>query len=86
MIHWLFNTPAGSVVCVLLAVIFGLLLYFLPTLVAIAGHHPHPYWMFSLNIALAWTILGWAVLLAWSLIQHDTVTFDDGESDGYSKY
>lgn len=77
--HWLIGTPAGSVVFIFLAVIIAILLYFLPTILAIAGHHPHIYWLGALNLVLAWTVIVWAILLAWALMQHDTDTFDNGD-------
>ncbi len=80
MMHWLMDTAAGSVVFLLMALSLGLILYFVPTIIALVGHHPLWFRLAALNLLLAWTILGWVLLLAWALMRNDSPTFDQGES------
>lgn len=39
----------------------------LPTWVANARRHPNSKEIFFLNLALVWTGIGWAILLAWAV-------------------
>lgn len=77
--HWLMDSSAGSVVFLGLVALMGFCLYFLPTMVAWVGHHPHFGWLVVLNIFFAWTVLGWVLLLTWALIQYDSLNFDQGK-------
>ena|SRR5215469_12062895 len=54
----------------LLNLILALLLvsgYMLPTVVAVADRHPHPGYVFILNIWSGWTGIGWLLLLVWAM-------------------
>lgn len=55
---WLLFLPFGS-------------LYFIPTFVAMRRHHRNTVVIASVNIVLGWTIIGWAISLAWAL-SHNT--------------
>jgi hypothetical protein len=47
-------------------VIIGLILYFLPAVVAsIRGHHNQGA-IFALNLLLGWTLLGWVTAFVWA--------------------
>jgi hypothetical protein len=50
----------------LLAFIIGLVLYFLPTLVAAKREHPNGLAIFVVNLFLGWLLVGWVVALAWA--------------------
>jgi uncharacterized membrane protein len=44
------------------------LVYFMPTLAAIAREHKRGWGVLILNVLLGWTILGWMLLLAYALL------------------
>lgn len=46
---------------------FGLLLYFLPTVVAAAKSKRDTMSIFVLNFFLGWTAIGWVIALVWAL-------------------
>ena len=43
-------------------------LYFVPTIIAVARHHPHALWIGLVNFLLGWTLLGWIAALIWSCL------------------
>jgi hypothetical protein len=45
-----------------------LLLYATPTLVAWYRKHPQLFPILIINLLLGWTLVGWAVALAWSVM------------------
>lgn len=47
--------------------ILGLLLYFLPTILAVTRKHPNTLAIFLLNFFLGWSFIGWVVALVWSV-------------------
>ena len=47
--------------------LFSLALYFLPTIIAMAGHRRNTFAIFLLNLLLGWTFIGWVVALVWSV-------------------
>lgn len=49
--------------------ILGLLIYFLPSLVAAANNSRQGIAIFLLNLLLGWTGLGWIVALIWAVIK-----------------
>jgi len=59
---------AFSFVVALLAVVLGLVVYFVPSIVAVKREPPHPQLLpiFLLNLFLGWTLLGWVGALVWS--------------------
>ena len=57
---------AGAMV-VIVVVLFGLALYFLPTLIAAGRRKRNTLAIFALNLFLGWTMLGWVLALVWSL-------------------
>lgn len=48
--------------------IFGILLYFLPTIVAFVRNHPQRWGIALLNFFLGWTFLGWIGSLVWAVL------------------
>lgn len=42
-------------------------MYFLPSIIALARRHSYVRSMFVLNIILGWTFFGWVALFVWSL-------------------
>ena len=48
--------------------ILMVLLYFLPTILAIVRHPTHdPFGIFLVNFFLGWTVIGWWVAFIWAL-------------------
>ncbi len=54
----------AAVVGGILAVLAGLAIYFMPTIVAALGKHPLVAPVIVLNVFLGWTFVGWVVALA----------------------
>lgn len=52
---------------IILAVVVGIPLYFLPSIIAIKRSHRQRGPIFALNFLLGWSLLGWAGSLAWAL-------------------
>ena len=50
------------------AVFLFLGLHFLPTFVAVLRRNQHAFLIFVLNILVAWTVIGWIVLLVWAAV------------------
>lgn len=74
--QWLTDNPHGAVLFLLLAVLVGLLLYFLPTLLAWTLGGTPVLRMLWVNALLAWTVLGWVICLVWVLIHSPDQSFD----------
>jgi predicted membrane protein len=49
--------------------LIGLLIYFLPTVVALANKKRNSLAIFVLNLLLGWTLVGWVVALVWAFIR-----------------
>jgi Superinfection immunity protein len=49
---------------------FGLLMYFLPTIIAFARSKRDVGAIFVLNFFLGWSVIGWVIALVWAL-KHD---------------
>lgn len=52
-----------AVVLIIMFALVGLMLYFIPTLLAMVRHHHRSLSVFLVNFLLGWTILGWFVAL-----------------------
>jgi Superinfection immunity protein len=50
----------------LFGLIFGLVLLFLPTVVARLRNHPNAGAIFLVNLFFGWTFIGWVVSLLWA--------------------
>ena len=48
-----------------------ILVYFLPTLVAVSRGHRNLLAVFVLNLFLGWTILGWIAALVWAVMRSE---------------
>ncbi|GAA0450143.1 superinfection immunity protein [Alkalibacillus silvisoli] len=53
---------------------FVVLLYFTPTLMALKHNHEHRSWIVLLNLLIGWTILGWLIILIWSIREQYYIT------------
>ncbi len=47
--------------------ILAALVYFLPTVIALARGHHNGFAIFLTNLLLGWTMIGWLVALIWSV-------------------
>lgn len=62
---------AAGLLIILFAIamgIFGILLYFLPSIVAFVRGHPQRWGIFALNFFLGWTFVGWIGSLIWAVL------------------
>lgn len=50
-------------------IILAILLYFLPTFIAVLRRHKNKLAVFLLNLFLGWTGLGWVAALVWSVMK-----------------
>ncbi len=50
-----------------MAILFIVLIYFLPFIVAIARKHLDSTAIFVLNLFLGWTFIGWVIALIWAV-------------------
>lgn len=46
--------------------LFTLMVYFLPTFIAIMRNHPNLAAIFIINLFLGWSLVAWVISLAWS--------------------
>ena len=56
-----------GVVLLLLLLVIGLGLYFLPTIIAIFRNHHQCGVIIVINLFFGWTFIGWVISLAWSV-------------------
>jgi hypothetical protein len=59
--------------------ILATLIYFLPTILALARGHLSTLAIFLLNLFLGWTLLGWIIALIWSCTGYTTANFYRGD-------
>jgi hypothetical protein len=52
--------------------VFGLALYFLPTIIGFARKQPNAVAILALNLFLGWSLVGWVVSLVWALSNQAT--------------
>jgi hypothetical protein len=55
--------------------ILSLLIYFLPTVIALTRGHLSALAIFFLNLFLGWTVIGWVVALIWSCTGNTRANF-----------
>ena len=48
-------------------ILIGLVVYFIPTIVAVKRDHPNKVAIICVDIFLGWSFLGWVVALVWAL-------------------
>ena len=51
--------------------LIGLLIYFLPFVIALIRKHKDKLGIFVLNLFLGWSVIGWVVALVWSVKSYD---------------
>jgi hypothetical protein len=58
---------AGIVVAVIIGLLLGVPIYFIPAIVAHTSRHKNFTAICALNFFLGWTFLGWVIALVWAL-------------------
>jgi hypothetical protein len=53
----------------IILITFVLVIYFLPSLIALLRRHKNMLAIFLLNLFLGWTIIGWVSSLVWSVVR-----------------
>jgi len=62
------NTGATAIgLGFLVLIVVGAVLYFVPSIVAMARHHPNTAAIVILNLLTGWTFIGWVGSLVWSV-------------------
>jgi hypothetical protein len=63
------GTAAGvlGILIALLLVVGGVVVYFLPTLIAVCRNHHQWGAITVINLFFGWTFIGWVLTLAWSV-------------------
>lgn len=61
----------GTILCCGAALILGIIVWFIPVLVAVFRQHPNTAPICAVCIFLGWTFVGWLVALVWSLTAID---------------
>jgi hypothetical protein len=59
--------PAAGIVAAIALIALAVMVYFVPTLVAIHEEHRNAAAIGVLNLLLGWTVLGWIVALVWAV-------------------
>ena len=65
--RWWAGLGAFAVGLIVLGGLIGLPIYFLPSIIAIAGHKRNTLAIFAINLFPGWSFIGWIVALVWSL-------------------
>lgn len=63
----------GVILGIILAVVIGLAVYFLPTIVGFKKGQPNKVAILLLNLFLGWSFIGWIVALVWAVKKEQTV-------------
>lgn len=63
------EAPVSASLVVAAVVVF--VFYFVPTVVAVARQHPNTAPIVVVNVLLGWTLVGYAVALAWAFLAID---------------
>ena len=56
----------AAVILLIIALVIGLFLYFLPTCIAVARGHNNTTAITVLNLLAGWTFVGWIVAVVWA--------------------
>lgn len=56
-----------DIVLYVIAGIVGLIIYFIPTYIAVRNNHPNKVWIIIINVLLGATVVGWIVALLWAV-------------------
>ena len=71
-------TAAASMICIIVPIGLGLVVYFTPIAIALLRGHPNMPPIMIVNIFLGWTIIGWILALTWSFTAQERHRDDYG--------
>jgi uncharacterized membrane-anchored protein len=63
------DASIGGILLLVLSLILGPVIYFIPAFVAHRRHHKNAVAITVLNIFAGWTFIGWVVALVWSFVE-----------------
>lgn len=66
------KTDKSPAVSFTFLILFGVLIYFVPSAIAIMRKHNNLVGILALNFLLGWTLLGWVGALVWSLMNSNS--------------
>ena len=66
------DSVANIIFLVIISVIISILIYFIPTIVAIRREHLQKTAIILINIFLGWSFIGWVVALVWACMNPNT--------------
>lgn len=52
-------------------ILAGIVLYFLPTIIAAQRHTQHAGGIVAVNFFFGWTVLGWLAALIWAIVEKE---------------
>jgi hypothetical protein len=58
---------AWDIVMYVIAGIVGLIVYFIPSYIAVRNNHHSKGWIILVNVLLGFTVVGWIVALLWAV-------------------
>lgn len=70
----------GGVLVLLIIIFVVVVIYFFPTFIARSRKHHNTVSIFVLNLLLGWSVIGWAVALAWAFSNPPRVVEIDRQS------
>ena len=65
------DSNVGETPLVIIGILFGIPIYFIPTIVAYSNKKQNTGAICALNLLLGWTFVGWVVALVWALTHED---------------
>ena len=57
-----------EVIVAILIIIFSIILFLLPIIIAISRNHPNKVAIILINVLVGWTGIGWLIALIWSVL------------------
>ena len=70
----------GGLLCVIVSIVAGLVVYFAPIIVALLRGHPNMAPIMIVNFFLGWSLIGWVVALSWAFTAQERHRADYGRS------
>jgi len=67
MMFWFFPIGILGIILMIVCLVAGAGVYFIPTFVALARRQRNILSIFILNLLLGWSIVGWVISLVWAL-------------------
>lgn len=64
-------TEFFGLILVLILIVLGLAIYFLPSLIAYYYKDKNSIWIFVLTLLTGWSTIGWVVALIWAVLERD---------------